>query len=58
MIVFSDTSSIDRIDNLDVRRLVDRRINEIGIGGCFIVVEPDDSVEALEKTSGCPVDAG
>jgi hypothetical protein len=52
-----------RIDDPDVRRLVERRFAEICDGepyapdvhGEMVVVEPGDTLESLEGESGCPV---
>lgn len=63
MLVLCDPSSIVTINDPDLRELIDRRFEDISDGedfdpdlhGQFIVVDPGDSVEALEKESGCPI---
>ena len=63
MRVLRDPSEAIAITDPDLRSLIEQRFDEICDGedfdpdlhGQFIVVEPGDSVEALEKESGCPI---
>jgi hypothetical protein len=63
MIVIRDPALTKYIDDQDLRNLVQRRFAEILAGeaydydrhGYMIVVEANDSVEALEKESGCGI---
>lgn len=63
MIILRDPSSVNGINNPDIRALVEQRFTEITDGetydadihGYFIVVEPGDSVAALEQEVGCPI---
>ena len=63
MLVLCDPSSIVTINDPDLRALVEQRFEDVCDGedfdpdlhGLFMVVEPGDSVEELEKESGCPI---
>ena len=63
MLVLCDPSEAIAITDPQLRELIDRRFEDVCGGedfdpdlhGQFIVVEPGDSVEALEKESGCPI---
>ena len=52
-----------RINDSDIRRLVERRLAEVCDGepydpdvhGEMIVVEPGDTLQSLEERSGCPI---
>ena len=63
MLTIRDPTDIPSIPDPAVRRLVQRRWSEvingqpydIGPHGEMIVVEPGDTVTALEKASGCPI---
>lgn len=63
MIILRDPSLVSSITDPDIRLLVEQRFFEICAGepydydlhGDFIVVEPGDTVEALEEESGCPI---
>ena len=63
MLVLRDPSVASGIADNDLRELVEQRFEDICDGedfdpdlhGQFIVVEPFDRVEALEKESGCPI---
>ena len=63
MLVLCDPSSIVAITDPDLLSLIEQRFDEICDGedfdpdlhGQFIVVDPGDSVEVLEKESGCPL---
>ena len=59
MIVVRDHSTIDQISNLQIRELVQQRINDLGGEsfdsnelGYFLVVEAGDSIEAIRATVG------
>jgi hypothetical protein len=56
MILLCESALIESINDPNIRCLVERRFNQLGASdGQMIVVEPGDSVEALEKSSGCPI---
>ncbi len=63
MLVLRDPGSTDQIDDPEICSLVEQRFEDICDGedfdpdlhGQFIVVEPGDGVELLEKESGCPI---
>ena len=63
MLVLRDPSEAIAITDPQLRDLIEQRFEDICDGddfdpdlhGHFIVVEPGDSVEALEKESGCPI---
>ena len=63
MLVLRDPSEVIAITDSQLRDLIEQRFEDICDGddfdpdlhGHFIVVEPGDSVEALEKESGCPI---
>ena len=63
MLVLCDPSEAITITDPDLRALIEQRFEDIcddedfdpDLHGLFIVVEPGDSVEALEKESGCPI---
>lgn len=63
MLVLRDPSEAVVVNDPDLRALIEQRFEDICDGedfdpdlhGQFIVVEPGDSVEALEKESGCPI---
>ena len=63
MLMLNDPSEAAAINDPDLRALIEQRFEDICDGedfdpdlhGQFIVVEPGDSVEVLEKRSGCPV---
>ena len=63
MLVLRDPSEAVTINDSDLRTLIEQRFEDVCDGedfdpdlhGQFIVVEPGDSVEALEKESGCPI---
>ena len=63
MLVLRDPSEAVTINDPDLRTLIEQRFEDVCDGedfdpdlhGLFIVVEPGDSVEALEKESGCPI---
>lgn len=63
MILLRDPSMASSIVDPDIRSLVEQRFIEICSGepydydlhGYMIVVEPGDTVAALEKESGCPI---
>ena len=63
MLVLCDPSEAITITDPDLRNLIEQRFEDVCDGedfdpdlhGQFIVVEPGDSVEALEKESGCPL---
>lgn len=58
-----DVAAVAALDDLELRQVVERRIREIedtvawnaDTVGFFIVVEPGDSIEALEAESGCSI---
>ena len=59
MIVVRDHSTIDQISNLQIRELVQQRINDLGGEafdsselGYFLVVESSDTIEAIQKQVG------
>ena len=62
MLILNDPSNIS-INDPDLRALIEQRFEDIcccedfdpDLHGQFIVVEPGDSVEAVEKESGCPI---
>ena len=63
MLVLRNPSIASSIADNGIRELVEQRFEDICDGekyeadlhGHFIVVEPGDSVEALEMESGCPI---
>lgn len=63
MLVLRDPSEAIAITDPQLRDLIEQRFEDICDGddfdpdlhGHFIVVEPGDSVEALEKESACPI---
>ena len=63
MLVLRDPKLASSITNPDIRALVEQRFAEICAGepydydrhGYMIVVEPGDTVDALEKESGCAI---
>lgn len=63
MIILRGPTSISRIPDNEIRCLVEQRFAEICAGevydydihGYMIVLEPGDSVVALEKESSCPI---
>jgi len=63
MIIIRGPALANSIADLDIRRLVEQRFTEISSGepydydrhGYMLVVEPGDSVDALEKESHCPI---
>lgn len=63
MIVLRDPTAVSRIADPDIRSLVEQRFTEITDGepydadihGYFIVAEPSDSVDMLEKEVSCPI---
>jgi hypothetical protein len=63
MLVLNDPSLVDRIPDPDIRNLVQQRFSEVCAGepyeydrhGYMVVVEPCDSVEALEQEIGWPI---
>ena len=63
MLVLRDPSLASRIADNDIRELVEQRFDDICAGeeyeadlhGFMIVVEAGDSVDVLEKESGCPI---
>ena len=59
MNVVRDLSTIDQISNLQIRELVQQRINDLGGEafdsselGYFLVVESSDTIEAIQKQVG------
>lgn len=66
MLVLRDPSEVIAITDPQLRDLIEQRFEDICDGedfdpdlhGQFIVVEAGDSVEALEKESGCPILSG
>lgn len=64
MIRIRGPDEVRRIDDPDIRQLVDRRFAEVCDGepydpevhGEMIVVEPGDTLTSLEEESGCPVE--
>ena len=59
MIVVRDLLTIDQISNLQIRELVQQRINDLGGEafdsselGYFLVVESSDTIEAIQKQVG------
>jgi hypothetical protein len=57
--VVRDLSTIDQISNLQIRELVQQRINDLGGEafdsselGYFLVVESSDTIEAIQKQVG------
>ena len=63
MIRIRGPDQVRRIDDPGIRRLVEQRFADVCNGepydydthGEMIVVEPGDSVDALEKQSGCSI---
>lgn len=65
MIVLRDPSTVSSITSPDIRSLVEQRFSQLCDGsddpydaeqlGYFIIVEPGDTVAALETECGCPV---
>lgn len=63
MLVLRDPSEAIAINDPDLRELIEERFEDICDGedfdpdlhGQFIVIEPGDSIEAVEKESGCPI---
>lgn len=63
MLVLRDPTLVSSIVDPDIRSLVEQRFTEICAGepydydlhGYMIVVEPGDSVDALEKETGIPI---
>jgi hypothetical protein len=63
MLVLHGSTAVSSICDPGIRRLVEQRFTEIQAGehydydlhGYSIVVEPGDTVEALEKESSCPI---
>lgn len=63
MLVLRNPESASRIADAGIRRLVEQRFSQVCNGeaydydlhGYMIVVEPGDSVSALEEESGCPI---
>ena len=63
MLVLRDPSIASSIADNGIRELVEQRFKDICDGekyeadlhGFMIVVEPGDSVDALEEESGCPI---
>ena len=63
MLVLRDPSVASSIADNDIRELVEQRFEDICAGeeyeadlhGFMIVVEAGDSVDVLEKESGCPI---
>ena len=63
MIVLRDPKAVTSISDADIRSLVAQRFAEVwpdetydpNLDGYMIVVEPGDSVDALEKESGCHI---
>jgi hypothetical protein len=63
MRLLRDPAAAAGIEDVELRRLVEQRFQEIGEGaafdpdtmGYFVVVEPGDSVAALEAETGCAI---
>src|SRR5450759_1298524 len=63
MLILRDPATAKRITDPDIRSLVEQRFVEILAGepydydqhGYMIVMEPGDSVDALEEESSCPI---
>lgn len=61
MLTIRDSVSVSLITGPDIRELIDQRFIEMSEGEDYevdlqvIVVEVADSVESLEKESGCPI---
>lgn len=63
MLVLRDPSTVSAIADPVLHGLVEQRFDDIcasddydaDLHGFMIVVEPDDSVDALETESGCPI---
>ena len=63
MLILRSPEVASRIGDAEIRRLVEQRFIQICNGeaydhdlhGYMIVVEPGDSVSALEEESGCPI---
>ena len=63
MLILNDPELSSRIEDPDLRRLVEQRFIDMcsdddydpDVNGYMIVVEPGDSVVALEDASGCPI---
>lgn len=63
MIVINHPSLVSSIANPDIRSLIEQRFTEITNGepydadihGYFVVAEPGDGVNVLEKEVGCPI---
>jgi hypothetical protein len=63
MIILRGSTYVSSIADLDIHGLVEQRFTEICSGepydydlhGYMIIVEPGDSVDALEKESSCPI---
>ncbi len=62
MIVVRNLSEIHQISNIEIRELVQQRIDalhddgfDIADLGCFLVVEPGDTIEAIDAQAGFPI---
>lgn len=58
MLVISDPSSLSRVADPEVRRLIEQRIEEYGADAglaTFVVVEPGDPLDSLDAQLGFPV---
>jgi len=63
MIVIRQPSELPQIQNEEIRDLIDRRIDDLCFDnywnveelGFFIVVEPEDSLEAINEKLGFPI---
>ncbi len=57
MLIIHNLSSLDDINNPDILDLVTLRVKQLGdiIPGQMLIVEPGDTLEVLERESGCPI---
>ena len=63
MLILRDPDLTSSMADPDLRSLVDQRFQDIAfeepydpdLNGYMIIVEPGDSVEALESETGCPI---
>jgi hypothetical protein len=63
MRVFRDPKAVNQVEDAALRQLLARRFDDLCQGepydpldhGYFVLVEPGDTVEALEAETGCPI---